>query len=283
MACYLRPESLAEALSSLANTPFTVLAGGTDFYPAHVGKALTEPVLNINALDELRGITCNEQGYQIGALTTWSELLQADLPPCFDGLKQAARAIGGLQIQNVATLGGNLCNASPAADGVPNLLALDAQVELRSQQGTRLLPIAEFILGNRRTACRPDELLYALHIPTNAPASRSIFLKLGSRCYLVISIVMVAVVLNTDSNGKVQNIRIAVGACAETAQRLPVLELRLSRQAVTPALLDTIGPDIVHALRPIDDVRGSAQYRLDAAQTLVRRAIQQLLLTEQSI
>ena len=279
MACYLRPESTTEALHALASAPYTVLAGGTDFYPARVGQPLTEPVLDISALDDLRGITASEQGYRIGALTTWSELLHAELPPCFAGLQQAAREIGGIQIQNTGTVGGNLCNASPAADGIPNLLALDAEVELLSAQGSRRLPLAGFILGNRRTARRPDELLSALHIPAASTGGHSAFLKLGARRYLVISIVMVAVVLTRDQDGVLQDVRLAVGACSETAQRLHRLEQVLCGQRYSPALLQRISPQLLEPLHPIDDVRGSARYRLSATVTLLQRALRQLLET----
>src|SRR6266481_2008397 len=139
MAVYLRPRYLEEALAALAR-PHTVLAGGTDFYPARVGRAIDEDVLDIG------GITVDDSGWRLGATTTWSELVAADLPPLFDGLKQAAREVGGRQIQNAGTLAGNLCNASPAADGVPPLLALDAGVELADPAGARRLPLASFII-----------------------------------------------------------------------------------------------------------------------------------------
>ena len=274
---YIKPSSVRQALSAIAAETYTVLAGGTDFFPARVGKPLNEAVLDISALNELRGICITEQGYQVGALTTWSDLLRTELPPCFDGLKQAARAIGGVQIQNCGTVGGNLCNASPAADSVPNLLALNAQVELQSVRGVRCLPIDEFILGNRRTARRPDELLTAIYIPRLDNSDRSVFLKLGARKYLVISIVMAAVLAQTDSNGRVQDIRIAVGACSEIAQRLSALEQRLLGSVYTPALLDSIEVLLLESLRPIHDVRASADYRLQAAAELVRRAIKQAL------
>ena len=118
-----------EALTALAR-PHVVLAGGTDFYPARVGRAIGEDVLDIGGIAILRGISADRAGWRLGATTTWSELIEADLPPLFDGLKQAAREVGGRQIQNAGTLAGNLCNASPAADGVPCLLALDAEIEI---------------------------------------------------------------------------------------------------------------------------------------------------------
>src|SRR5690242_16469738 len=163
MADYLRPTNLNEALQALAH-PHTVLAGGTDFYPARVGRAIDEDVLDITAIAALRGISAGAGGWRLGATTTWRELLDADLPPLFDGLKQAAREVGGRQIQNAGTLAGNLCNASPAADGVPPLLALDADIELAGPSGTRRLPLSSFITGNRRTALRPGELMVAIHV-----------------------------------------------------------------------------------------------------------------------
>ena len=119
MGDYLQPTHLDDALTALMDRPWTILAGGTDIYPARVGKPFDEDVLDLSRLDELRGITEEDDHFRIGALATWSELIAADLPPMFDGLKRAARDVGGRQIQNAATIAGNVCNASPAADGVP--------------------------------------------------------------------------------------------------------------------------------------------------------------------
>src|SRR6476646_8293565 len=225
MGDYLRPTSLDEALQALAR-PWTVLAGGTDFYPARVGRTIDENVLDISAIAALRGIAPGPAGWRLGATTTWSELLEADLPPLFDGLKQAAREVGGRQIQNVGTVAGNLCNASPAADGVPPLLALNAEVELADLAGTRRLPLSAFITGNRCTVLAPGELLVAIHVPKPAHDTRSAFLKLGARRYLVISIAMAAATLEIE-HARVASARIAVGACSAVAQRLPALEAAL--------------------------------------------------------
>src|SRR6478672_9862003 len=136
MGDYLRPTSLDEALAALAR-PWTVLAGGTDFYPARVGRAIDENVLDITGIQDLRGISAGPTGWRLGGTTTWSELIETPLPPLFDGLKQAAREVGGRQIQNTGTVAGNLCNASPAADGMPVLMALGASAVLRSERGER--------------------------------------------------------------------------------------------------------------------------------------------------
>jgi CO/xanthine dehydrogenase FAD-binding subunit len=273
MADYLRPTTLDEALQALAR-PWTVLAGGTDFYPARVGQAIDENVLDIGGIGALRGIAAGPDGWRLGATTTWSELLESRLPPLFDGLKQAAREIGGRQIQNTGTIAGNLCNASPAADGVPPLLALDAEVELAGRAGMRRLQLASFITGNRRTVLAPGELLVAVHVPRPARGARSAFLKLGARRYLVISIAMAAATLEIE-DGRVATARIAVGACSAVARRLPALEAALAG-AMIGSLADRVDSSQVAPLSPIDDVRGSAGYRREAVVTLLRRLLMDL-------
>ncbi len=273
---YLRPTSLVEALLALADRRFEVLAGGTDFYPARVGKPVDVDILDITRVASLRGIRDEGGLFRIGAATTWSDLVAAPVPAPFDaqfdGLRAAARDIGGLQIQNAGTVAGNLCNASPAADGVPPLLALGARVELASSRRTRSVPLADFVLGNRKTMRGPDELVTAVLVPKWRAGSRGVFLKLGHRRYLVISIAMVSAVAALDDSGRIALCGIAVGACSAVAQRLPRLEARLiGRPAREAASLVTA--DDLQDLNPIDDVRGSAAYRMDAALTLVRQAV----------
>jgi CO/xanthine dehydrogenase FAD-binding subunit len=272
MGAYLRPRRLEEALTALAR-PHVVLAGGTDFYPARVGRAIGEDVLDIGAIAALRGITADGSGWRLGATTTWSELLAADLPPLFDGLKQAAREVGGRQIQNAGTLAGNLCNASPAADGVPCLLALDADIEIAGPAGRRRLPLRQFITGVRRTALAPGELVVAIHVPRPGHEARSAFLKLGTRRYLVISIAMAAATLEI-ADGRVAAARIAVGACSPVAERLPTLEAALTGAPLDGRLADRVEASYLAPLSPIDDVRGSAAYRSDAVVTVLRRLLE---------
>lgn len=276
MGVYLRPRELDEALGALAGGRLTVVAGGTDFYPARVGRPLDEDVLDISGLAGLRGIADAGEAFRIGALATWSDVIDAPLPPCFDGLKLAAREIGGVQVQNTGTVCGNVCNASPAADGTPNLLALDASVELVSRTGSRRLPLAEFILGNRETALERDELVTGLLIPKPKDPARSTFLKLGARRYLVISIVMVAAVVEVAAGNTVAAARIAVGACSAVAQRLGALEADLAGRPLDAALGAAATAGHLAPLAPIGDIRGSAAYRGDAALTLVRRALNEL-------
>ena len=284
MAAYVRPYRLNEALGALARggpagAPWVVVAGATDHYPARVGRVPPEDVLDVTAIAGLRDIAEIQGGWWIGALTTWTDITEAALPPLFDGLRHAAQTIGGPQIQARATLVGNVCNASPAADGVPNLLALDATVELAGERGTRRVPIGDFITGNRRTAREPTELVTGIFVP--APLSgtrvRSTFQKLGSRAYLVISIAMVAAVVEVDDHRNIRRARIGVGACSEVAQRLPALEAALLGRRAVPATAGLARVEHLAGLSPIDDVRGTAEYRRDAALTTVRRAIEAVL------
>ena len=275
MSTYLRPASLGEAMAALANARLTVLAGGTDYYPSKVGKPLADDILDISAIASLRGIRDEGSHWRIGATTTWSDIIAAGLPPLFDGLKLAAREIGGVQIQNAGTVAGNLCNASPAADGVPPLLALDARVEIADIAGSASIALADFVRGSRRTLLRQDQLLTAILIPKPAHAARSHFAKLGARKYLVVSIVMVAATLEIDA-ARVRAARVAVGAASAVALRLPLLEAALIGQACDASLGEHAGPEHLAPLAPIDDVRACREYRLDAGLTLVRRVLSRL-------
>lgn len=275
MADYARPARVAAALDLLARSAPTILAGGTDFYPARVARPPETSVLDITGLRELRGIRSRGDHWHIGAATTWSELIAARLPAQFDGLKLAAREVGGMQIQNAGTLAGNLCNASPAADGIPALLALNARVELRSTLGVRQLPLQEFVVGPRRTALRPQELLTAVLVPKADHPTASHFLKLGARKYLVISIVMASAVIEHRA-GKVLKARVALGACSPVALRLPALEAELKGKRFDATLSDWVNPAQLAVLEPIADVRASADYRRQAALELVRRLLREM-------
>jgi CO/xanthine dehydrogenase FAD-binding subunit len=266
---------LAGGLSGgLSGGDLKVVAGCTDYLPGLGDRKAPRNVLDLSSVPELRGISRNEAGWSIGASATWTDIIKADLPPAFDGLKAAAREIGSIQIQNTGTVAGNLCNASPAADGVPPLLTLDARVELQSSDGRRVVKLSDFITGVRRIDLRPNELLRAIHIPNVPGPTRSCFVKLGSRTYLVISIAMVSALVLPDRAGRIEMARVAVGSCSAVAQRLGGLEAALLGLSVADL---TDQPDIwsghFDALSPISDVRGSAEYRLEAAAVLCRRAV----------
>ena len=154
---YLIPTNLEGALISLAKQRDRIVAGGTDVYPAMRQGNTPRSLLDVTRIKELMNITVMDTGVRIGAAVTWSKIVKAKLPAAFDGLKHAAKEVGSIQIQNAGTIAGNLCNASPAADGVPPLLTLDARVELASaERGARILPLQEFILGVRKTAVAFD-------------------------------------------------------------------------------------------------------------------------------
>ena len=205
MRRYVRPTSLDDALEILDEHPHRILAGGTDVFPADAaavgwGQPGVDhpdgvPILDVTAVDELSGIRRLPDRVDIGASITWTEAIESGLPPWFDCVRLAAREVGGHQIQNRGTIAGNLCNASPAADGVPALLVLNARVRLRHLGGIREIPLREFITGNRRTCLRPSELMTSIVVPSPAAGARSTFLKLGARRYLVISIAMAAICL----------------------------------------------------------------------------------------
>jgi len=270
---YAKPNTLNEALSLLASSGGQILAGGTDFYPA-LGECLPQGnVIDISAIDEIRGISFAQDHIRIGGLTTWTEIIRTPLPPCCDALKQAAKEVGSVQIQNRGTLAGNLCNASPAADGVPPLLALDVEVELLSAAGKRRIPLNQFLTGNRRTLRAPGEILTAVVVPRQIEGASSAVLKLGARRYLVISNSMVAAVVQKDCDNRVTDARIAVGSCSATARRLTRLERELVG-LLSAAIPDAPEPKHLSPLSPIDDIRATAEYRGDASLTLVRRALQ---------
>jgi len=271
-----RPQSIAEAARLLASGSWAVLAGGTDLYPAHVGRRIAAPLLDLTAIAGLRGIRRDEHGWTIGATTTWTDVVRAELPPLFDALKAAAREVGGVQIQNAGTVAGNLCNASPAADGTPVLLALGARVALESERGERELALDEFVLGSRRTARAADELVVAVRIPARSERARSAFAKLGGRRYLTISISTVAVVVDIDAKGAIVEANVAVGSCSAVATRLPALEARLVGASLDSDLAGVLDPADLAPLTPIDDLRGSAAYRRDATATLLRRALREV-------
>jgi CO/xanthine dehydrogenase FAD-binding subunit len=276
-AHYLRPRELQLALATLAAAPRVVLAGGTDLYASGtpVPPKLRQPVLDITAIDRLRGIRVEPMQIVIGATATWAQVCGAQLPVWFLALKQAASQVGGLQVQNVATVAGNLCNASPAADGIPPLLALSALVELTSARAVRVVPLADFVRAARRTDCGSDELVTAVRIPRRSPRARSVFYKLGARAYLVISIVSLAVSVDFDGLGRISYAGIAVGSCAQRAQRLGSLESRLLGLQRAAARVLPIGEHIAE-ISPIDDIRGTADYRRHALLRLLQRALSEV-------
>lgn len=278
---YFRPDTLAEALAIAERGGVRIAAGCTDLFPATQQQLLPGSILDITRIAALRGVTRSDNGYRIGATTTWTDIVRADLPPAFDALKEAALEVGAVQIQNSGTVAGNICNASPAADGVPPLLMLDALVEVQSSAGIRSIPLGDFITGVRQTRMQPGEIVTAVTVPDTA-RGRSRFLKLGARKHLVISIVMAAVRLDVEG-GLVRAAAVSVGSCSPVAVRLESVETALIGARADAALADCVQQsDITAALSPIADIRGEVGYRYEAAAELVRRAVSGLVGAERA-
>lgn len=271
---FIAPDTVPEALQRLADGNVRIIAGCTDYFPMLGDRRPAENLLDITALRELRGISKGADGWSIGAATTWSDIAGANLPAGFDALKGAAREVGSVQIQNAATVAGNLCNASPAADGVPPLLTLDARLELRSLNGRRMVALVDFITGVRKIDLRADELVCEIHLPAWPENAGSHFVKLGARSQMVISIAMVSALVALDDTGRIETARVAVGACSAVARRLGGLEAALVG-CRADALLERpkIWTDHLGELDPIADVRASRDYRLAGAGELCKRAV----------
>jgi CO/xanthine dehydrogenase FAD-binding subunit len=272
--CYRRPQTLDEALLLLAQARYTTVAGCTLYFLDPSRRVDDDCILDISNLDTLRGIRIGDDSVRIGALATWTDLITAPLPPAYAALQQAAGRVGGPQIRNVGTIGGNLCGAAANADGMPPLLVLGAEVELRAADRSRVLPLADFLLGARRTALQPDELLTAVILPGFTETTASSFLKLTARACQATSIVSAAARLGA-SQGRIVAAAVAVGSCSPVARRLARVEERLIGVSVGERSLAELlsCPDDLAPLAPIDDVLASAEYRRDAAATLVRRAL----------
>ncbi|QFT59948.1 Nicotinate dehydrogenase FAD-subunit [Sulfitobacter sp. THAF37] len=267
---YHRPDTLQGALDRLQEGGCRIAAGCTDLFAVNQHKTLSGPILDITGIPELRGIRRDADGLRIGAAATWTDVIRADLPCACAGLQLAAREVGARQIQNRGTVAGNICNASPAADGVPPLLTLDAVVEIAGADGTRRLPLCDFITGPRRTALAPGEIVTAVVIPEAALAGQGHFLKLGARHCLVISIAMTAarIVLR---DGVVAQAALAVGSCGPVATRLPQVEAALIGASLDATRVTDA--DVAAALRPMDDMRATAGYRSIGAAELLRRTL----------
>ncbi|MCP5038150.1 MAG: xanthine dehydrogenase family protein subunit M [Rhodobacteraceae bacterium] len=276
---YHRPDNLEGALDILAATGARILAGGTDIYPALNGQKLRGVVLDITAIPEISGISENGSGRRIGATTTWAEVAKADLPAGFGALQEAARVIGSRQVQNAGSVGGNLCNASPAADGVPPLLVLDADVEISAKDGVRRVALRDFITGVRQVDLQPQEIVTGLHIAKDNAAGVAAFEKFGAREYLVISISMVAVRIEM-SGGLIRNAAISVGSASPVARRLERLEHAMKGREINTleSWRGDVGAELAKVLEPISDIRADADFRLQASEELVMRALSRAIL-----
>lgn len=276
----LMPETLSEALEMLAKgAPDIVpLAGGTNvIVNLRESRPKHKVLMDVSRLSELRGIRQENGHVVLGGGTTIAELLTDPLIAAHGApLRQAAAVLGSPLVRNRATVAGNLVDASPAADTAPPLLVLDAEVELVSQGTRRWVPLEEFIVGANQTLLQPQELLVTIRWPVPPPRSEGAFHKRGLRKALACSVVTAAVMVQCDHDGRCQQARIALGAVAPRPIRPHEAEDVLCGQALTDEVIVEAARLSAAATSPIDDVRGSADYRRRVVPVLVRRLLEQV-------
>lgn len=266
------PASLADALALLKNEPgvWKPFAGGTDLMVMlEAGKLPHLNYINIWGLKELRGIEATEAHVTLGALTTYTEIqahpvLRSEFPM----LGQAASETGGLAIQNRGTVGGNIINASPAADTPPALLAYDAEIELVSSDGSRWLPYHGFHTGYKQMGLRPDELLARVRLPRNTAGLTHYYRKVGTRKAQAISKVCFAAVGRMDHQ-QIEETRMAVGSVAPIIVRCVETENALRGRRPGAETIRLACDTLVREISPIDDIRSTANYRLQVAKNLL--------------
>ena len=278
MSDWTRPQHLPEALEILASAPgqYRVIAGGTDLMVEnHLAPGRRPDAwLDISGLPELQGLQITEGGVQIGAATSLGVIRRhAEVVAHWPMLAASAAVTGAPPIQNRATLGGNVCNASPAADNAPVLLAYGARLEIVHHHGSRWLPYGDFHQGYRKTALQAGELLSALWIPYPPKHSRGYFRKVGTRAAQAITKVSIAALIEEDSDGIIQSARFGMASVAATPCTLP----SVTHYLVGRALRDISEADVRHGVKqdiaPIQDIRSTAEYRLEIAFRLVLEAI----------
>ncbi len=272
------PQSLPEALDLLGrlNGQARIIAGGSDLMiQMKAGLVTPAAVINIKRLSALKGISYDEQtGLQLGALTTLGELTRSPIIrehyPC---LAQTAGLMASKQIRNFATVGGNICNASPAADSVSPLIAMGATLDLIGPQGGRRLSLEDFFLGPGQSALAPGELLQRINVPP--PEGETIYIKHVPRSFMDIAVVGVGIRLKIEEN-ICQAARIVLGAVAPTPIRAKQAETELIGQPLTPDRLDRAAKIAADECMPIDDVGSSAWYRRRMVEVATRRCLHAL-------
>jgi CO/xanthine dehydrogenase FAD-binding subunit len=276
---YAAPRGLAEALDLLRSGDVTIVAGGTDLMPqSHSGKVRFGSLLmNIRRIPELSGIALEGDTMRIGALTSITDLLEsAIVRERLPILAEAADHFASEQVRNGATVGGNVCNASPAGDTLVPLMVLDAAVELATKPNgaveTRVLPLQEFLAGPGRTRRAPHELLTAVRVPLPPPAFVSRFYKHGTRPALDISTISIGVG-GVKRGGQLENVRVVFGAVAPTPIRGYATEQVLEGRLLDATTIEAAAEAAHDEVRPISDVRGSAWYRQELVRNITKRIL----------
>jgi len=274
MTVALRPRTLDEAVRRLEDDPSLVPTAGCTDLMVRSPEALhqMEKVIDLLAIDELRGIREVEGALEIGATTSFSEIRRsAAVRAAFPALAAAASVVGGWQIQNRATLGGNMANASPAGDSLPVLLALDAVVIAAGARGFRDIPYVEFHTGYRKTALQTGEIVASVRLPYLPQGSIQTFRKVGTREAQAISKIVVAMAGRLE-DGRIAELRLAAGSVAPIPVRLRAAEEAVLGLSPGEAA-DLAGREAARAVTPIDDVRSTAEYRRFALERVVRRLV----------
>jgi CO/xanthine dehydrogenase FAD-binding subunit len=261
---FAAPGSLESVLSLLASEAgeWTPFAGGTEIMVAHAaGRLRASKFVSLWGIPDLHFISANESELSIGAATTFSEIRESDaVARNFPLLSRASSWIGAVANQNRATLGGNLVNASPAADSSPALLVYDAEIELVSARGRRRIPYSSFHLGYKRTALAPDEIVLAVHLPQRFADHKQYLRKVGTRRAMAISKVALAVTALID-DGSIREIRIGAASLAAFPTRLRRTEEVLLGTPITPGIIAAARVTLMREAAPIDDIRSTADYR----------------------
>lgn len=274
---YSEPPTLDEVieLKSQYGSAAALLAGGTALLvDMRHGELEPSRLVSLAGIPTLRAVELNG-GLQIGAMATITELAETlKRRDVWRGLLEACWNLGPLQIQNLATVGGNICKASPGADMVPPLLCLDAQLELAGEQGTRMTPLDGFLTGPDQTALQPSEVLTMIHIPTPSRGTGTAFFKMMRRQAVDCSIVAVSALVQLAPDGQTcHDVRIAIGAAAPHPFRATRAEAALCGSPLTRESVRAVAQIARDESRPISDVRASADYRLKLVETLVERAL----------
>jgi CO/xanthine dehydrogenase FAD-binding subunit len=272
------PQNLNECLKLLGarGGDTKLLAGGTDLLP-QMKNGLLKParVIDLSGVAELRVLAPDDsQGFRIGAAVTARQLERdPHVRSAFPSIAESGALVGSIQVRNLATLGGNICNAAPSADMAPPLMALDAEAVIAGPRGRRRqVPIASFFTGVRRTVLKPNELLVEFVVPSPGPRSGGQYLRHTPRRELDIAVVGVASQV-TLTDGVCSKARIALAAVAPIPVRATAAEQSLEGQRLTPSLIEQAAALAVEAARPISDQRGSAEYRLHLVRVLTRRTL----------
>ncbi|MCA1817959.1 MAG: xanthine dehydrogenase family protein subunit M [Acidobacteria bacterium] len=267
------PRTLAEALDALANEPgaWRVFAGGTDLMVLfEAGVLAHKRFLSVWHLPELRGVEVTSDYVTLGALTTYTEVQREEvLRREFPSLVAAARETGGWAIQNRGTLGGNIANASPAADSPPALLSYDAALELVSASGARWVEYDEFHTGYKQTVMRAGELIARVRLPRTPGGVKSYYRKVGTRRAQAISKVCMAATARVREGGRIESARVALGSVAPTVVRCAKTEALLGGQTVDAGLIRAARAALAQEIAPIDDIRSTGEYRARVAENLL--------------